>query len=145
MTSPHRLLEGVLKYLLELGQISEKEANSIILEVNEDCDRNNQKDPRAFCRTMRGSPVIQTTRALTSLPDHFIVGILLHEVGHIATDSFDGDESEVDVDEWALGMIPSYDYGECVYLSPWTQEKVEAYALECVAEEVVDQLLRNLD
>jgi hypothetical protein len=104
----------------------------------------NKKDPRAFCYVIVGQKKIHHCKALALLPDQFIVGILLHEIGHIlqVEDDPEVDDPEVDCDELILSRFPEagYHYADARYTHD--REKRVARNIECVSEKFLKELTR---
>ena len=72
------------------------------------CDRQNRASARAFCFVEDGSPVIHCAANIESLPCHVIVGLLLHEVGHMIVRS--RQDPEVGDDEFIVDNVPEAHY-----------------------------------
>lgn len=74
-------------------------------------DEQNQKDPRAFCYVRPDNlGTIYCAANLEQVLPEVRMGILIHEIGHIVLDAFNGEESEVDVDAWIESEIPEAGY-----------------------------------
>lgn len=101
-------LEKLLNFLERNGLITDREGFAIEHEPEQ--DSLNAADPRAFCYTQPGTGVISCTQQVEFLPDRALLGILLHEIGHIELGAFEGDESEIDVDEWCVNTELGYQY-----------------------------------
>ena len=106
-------------------------------------DDRNKKDPRSFCYVTSGTLVIYASLALADLPQVNRFGVMLHEIGHLHLRAFNGDESEVDVDEWCTFKVPEsgYVYTDAEYLCPWTKSFVIAKNLETVRYGFVSQVM----
>jgi len=99
-------------------------------------DAVNRRDPRAFCYVDADCPTaIRCASALEALHPPARIGVLLHEIGHIVLDAFDGDEAEIDVDSWCLDFVPEagYTYMDTSYWRPGKKRPVTAKALEHVS------------
>jgi len=104
-------------------------------------DETNLKNPRAFCFTQRGDLSIYCARALNELPVEARVGVLLHELGHIVMDAFDGDECEVTADQFGFDLREAgYGYKDVEYVNPISYELVRANSLETVSPQFVEKL-----
>lgn len=101
-------LEKLLNFLEANGLITDRQGFAI--EHNEEQDALNAADPRAFCYTQPGTGIISCTKQIEFLPDRALLGILLHEIGHIELGAFNGDQSEIDVDEWCVNTETGYQY-----------------------------------
>lgn len=107
-------LKNLIAWLDGNGYITDPQGFAI--EHSPEQDAANANDPRAFCFVTPGEGIIYCTQNLENLPDRALVGILLHEIGHIHLGAFDGDEAEVDVDEWATKIEEAgYHYEDIVY------------------------------
>lgn len=104
-------------------------------------DKANLKNPRAFCFTQRGDLSIYCARALNELPVEARLGVLLHEIGHIVMDAFDGDECEVTADQFGFGIAEAgYKYKDVEYVNPLTHELARANSLETVSPQFVEKI-----
>lgn len=124
-------LHDLMRYLFA----EENAPLPVAVEWSEEEDQRNIRDPRGFCHTERGKNVIYCSRALEDVDREVRLGILFHEIGHIFLQAFQGEESEVDVDTWVMGMVPrgSYHYMRSYqYFNSLAGETVEAYALQTV-------------
>jgi hypothetical protein len=63
---------------------------------------------RFFCWTEQRNHVIHCARDLEKLPYVFMLGVLLHEAGHIHLQAFGGNPDEVRVDVWCKEVDPEY-------------------------------------
>lgn len=98
-------------------------------------DEANASDPRAFCYVRPDRWFVYCSRALEDVAPRVRIGVLLHEIGHLARNAFKGDKSEVDVDTWVLDNVPEagYHYADHEYYHMWRQEAVTAKAVEHVS------------
>ncbi len=125
-------LDGILIYLIAKRGLP-PECQAITAKYSQEEDARNLQNPRGFCHTEQGKPEIFCSRALEDTDREVRVGILLHEIGHIMLNAFDGDESEVDVDEWVTQMTPKgayryfqdYTYQNSLYGEPVTAHSVQ--------------------
>jgi hypothetical protein len=132
-------LKALLEYLV-LEHSLGRELLKIKLKHSVEQDDYNKKDPRAFCHVARGENYIYCTQAIENVPVHVRLGLLLHEIAHIHLDAFDGDESEVPVDEFCAYKIPESGYrylDQFVYFSPWDKAPIQAKNLEAVSGDFV--------
>lgn len=128
-------LKNLVAWLIDNGHLTEKNPEAYALEHAPEQDIRNAADPRAFCYVTPGEVgIIYCAQALNNLPDTALVGILLHELGHIELGAFNGDESEVDVDEWATALDVGYQYGTVAYWNSYAAS-VEAKNIEVVSPE----------
>lgn len=77
------------------------------------CDAYNREKPRAFCFTRAGSWTIHCARNIERVSNEVLLGLLLHELGHIAIQAFHSDKDdtcEVDVDRWVAKNFPEAGY-----------------------------------
>lgn len=134
-------LKNLVAWLIENGHLTEKNTEAYALEHSPEQDVRNAADPRAFCYvTPNEVGIIYCARALDNLPDRALVGILLHELGHIELGAFNGDESEVDVDEWGTALGVGYEYGNATYDNPYAQT-VTAKNIEVVSPEFAAMIM----
>lgn len=105
-------------------------------------DRRNREDPRAFCHVACGDKVIHCAAAIEQLDDREIVGLLLHEVGHIVLGCGRDPDDEVAVDEWVRNLAPEsgYTYLDVRYMSRIGGPVRTAVNLESVSHAFVNQL-----
>jgi hypothetical protein len=111
--------------------------NRVSLTHSRKADQRNKKSPRGFCHVVIGRPTIHCAEALETLPDEFIVGILLHELAHMLVK--ESDDPELDVDEFVLENCPEsgYHYADVKYAAPqWRVAK----NLECVSKAFLKEL-----
>ena len=116
----------------------------IQVEWSEDADLRNRKDPRGFCHVDPNEWKIYCSRAIEDVSPAVRMGLLLHEIGHLVLDAFDGDESEVDVDAWAMSAIPEAGYHYMPvyeYFNSQIGETVKAKNIEALCASFV-KLLR---
>ena len=138
-----RDLNILLEYLINKRGLGAA-MRGIVVQYSEDADGYNIKDPRVFCFTQVNHPVIFCSRALEDVDREIRVGILIHEIGHIVLNAFEGDESEIDVDHWVVDTLPKGSYGyvhEIKYLNSARGEEVTAWNLERVTQ----AFLREID
>lgn len=134
-------LKNLVAWLIDNGHLTEKNPEAYALEHDPEQDIRNAADPRAFCYVTPGEVgIIYCARALGNLPDRALVGILLHELGHIELGAFNGDESEVDVDEWGTGIGVGYQYADVVYYRS-LGDTVVAENIEVVSPEFAAQIM----
>lgn len=134
-------LKNLVAWLIENGHLTEKNPDAYALEIDPEQDIRNAADPRAFCYVTPGEVgIIHCARALNNLSDHALVGILLHELGHIELGAFNGDESEVDVDEWATALDVGYQYDTVTYWNSYATA-VAAKNIEVVSPEFAAQIM----
>jgi len=77
------------------------------------CDAYNREKARAFCFTRAGSWTIHCSKNIERVSDEVLIGLLLHEMGHIAIQAFHSDKNdtcEVDVDRWVAKNFPEAGY-----------------------------------
>lgn len=100
-----------------------------------------ERDPRHFCSVKKGEKVIRCAGALNCLPSENIVGVLLHEIGHLHLQEFGGQESEVRVDAWATSVPASgFKYAHTVKYAEVDFEKRVVNNLESVDSDFVDDV-----
>jgi len=135
-------LRLLLDYLIAEHGLNFRKFSKLCIVHSEEQDIENQKDPRVFCFVQRNTPRIYATVAMERLPADACVGVLLHEIGHLALDAFNGDDSEVDVDEWCMFTVPesNYHYRDCAYISPWADFSVTAKNLEHVKHDFLARI-----
>jgi hypothetical protein len=73
-------------------------------------DKMNAKKARAFAHVVPGRWTIYCAAVIERLPPEFRMGLLLHEIGHLAIFGFKNLDSEIDVDEWILKSVPEARY-----------------------------------
>lgn len=133
-------LDGLVNYLITEHSLSGRLLLKLRIKHSLEQDDHNRKDPRAFCHVARGEKYIYCTQALEFVPVHVRLGILLHEIAHILNDAFDGDESEIVVDEFCVFKIPESGYkylDQVVYMSPWDHAPIAAKNIEAVTGDFV--------
>ncbi len=127
--NPDSLLAHLRQYLAKrkLG------GRDVMLTLSEKADENNAKKARSFCHVVLGRKSIYCAAALAALPEEFVVGILLHEVAHTIVN--EGEDPELDVDEWVLENVPEagYRYANVKYVDPITGRTRTAKNLERVS------------
>jgi hypothetical protein len=121
LTKSSQDLDALLSYLAETERIGSGYCDLIRIVHDPENDKNNQQDPRAFAFAISTSNVIHGSKALELICPRARLGILLHEIGHVVLNAFDGDVSEVDVDEWCMFQVAEsgYRYHTLHYPSPW--------------------------
>lgn len=136
-------LDALKRYLaLEHGM--GKVVRGIRLRHDADADGFNRKNPRSFGYTIKGSKVIRCASALEWAGPRARIGVILHEILHIALNAFDGD-AEIKVDEFAtseLGEI-GYHYADLSYTSGWSGQ-VRHYRAKAI-EQVPMEFVRKLE
>jgi len=115
---------------------------SVQIIHSSDADKRNQKSPRGFCHVTPGLWVIFCSQTLEDAPREVRLGVLLHETGHLILDAFRGDESEVDVDEFCLHVVPEagYYYGDSEYFSRFHGRNVTAKNVQHVSHKFAEIL-----
>jgi hypothetical protein len=68
-----------------------------ILRSCHEADRDHARDPRAFAHVGHHAGAVCLAHGIVFLPRGFILGILLHELGHLAL--LPGDHSEAEADQ----------------------------------------------
>jgi len=125
-------LMDLTNYLIENEAIS----NVLDFEVVHDevLDADNRKDPRAFCSVAPKDVVIHCAKNIECLPDEARIGVLLHEIAHVAANAFGDDECEVDADVWIHENVPEagYNYAASVVYRPTGEESSTAQNLQVV-------------
>jgi hypothetical protein len=99
-------------------------------------DRENLKDPRAFCAVERGYWRVLCTRALEDVPQEVRIGILLHEVSHLINDYIGASrDDEVNTDAWVIKTVPEsdYHYKTIVYMNSLVGKPTTAHNVESVS------------
>jgi hypothetical protein len=137
-----RDLDALLSYLIGTGKIPPDWAKIQIRHSAEE-DERNRDDPRGFCHVSPGSPYIFCSQALENLEPESRIGILLHEIGHMAYSAWNGEAAEVDADRFCVEQVPEADftYQDCSYRDPWGgAETVNAPALERVSSGFVARI-----
>lgn len=135
-----QFLNPLLAYLLDRGLISTWMKSKIKTSHSRKADENHIKSARSFCFVVLGEYIIHYASALKSLPDDFIVGILLHEIAHMIIEE-DGGDPELGVDEWVLENVPEagYVYNNVRYVD-FTNKPRTAKNLECVSEKFLKMI-----
>lgn len=97
-------------------------------------DRRNKRDSRAFCHVLEKSIYIRCALALENISEASRTGVLLHEVAHIASDSFSGASPEEITDLWIVANIPEagYTYHDESYRMPKSRRFRTAKGLQRV-------------
>lgn len=105
-------------------------------------DRENEKDPRAFCAVNDTAWLIYCTQSINYLPANARIGILLHEVSHLVNNFIGKREDEVNTDEWIVTAIPEagYGYQSIAYHNPLLGKQVTAHDLETVGTAFLGRL-----
>jgi hypothetical protein len=88
-------------------------AHGLQVVHSEEGDDFNKRRARQFCHVFPNSYDIHCSKALENVSERVRIGILLHEIGHIALQAFhdEGDDScEVVVDSWVNETFPEADY-----------------------------------
>jgi hypothetical protein len=90
-----------------------------------DAQRQHKGSARSFCFTMPRQTKIFTAPEIENIPDRYMAGILLHELGHIFLQRFsmrNREQDEVAVDQFCLYFNVGYAYenfrlkdGRCAY------------------------------
>lgn len=95
-------------------------------------------DNRAFAHVRKGSRAIYVCADIEVLPENYLVGVLLHELVHLLTQSFGGQTGEVKVDEWIVRELPEagFGYASLMYNDGWRDVPVEN--LERVSDSFLD-------
>jgi hypothetical protein len=115
-------LLALTEYMMFAHGAPEEKLCVITLKHDEAHDKENEKDPRAFCFVEKENPtVIHCSKAIEDLQIEARFGVIYHEIGHIVLNAFHGDESEVDVDEWCVNFLPEaeYTYKDTPYITPY--------------------------
>jgi hypothetical protein len=140
------VLSALKDYILEHGGHSS--VSSIKLQWSDQAERDNINDPRVFCHTIDGSSSIYCSLNLCKLPTENIVGILIHEIGHIVRkQASDAGREEVECDLWVKHNYPEigYEYEEAVIYEDWgcretriarSIQKVGALFMEWINERI---------
>lgn len=137
-------LKPLLSYLRRQGHISQYMAAKIKSTHSFEADLNHEvrgdKGARSFCFVVIGERTINYASTIKSLPDRFIVGILLHEIAHMIIENEKGDP-ELGVDEWVIANVPEsdYEYKNVRYID-FTQKPRTAKNLECVSEKFLMEI-----
>ena len=133
------LLPRTTEDLVALQRFLEKRCGVLYTDISvkwsQDEDQRNISDPRGFCHTEQGSMIISCSRALEDVDREIRLGVLIHEIGHIVLNAFDGEESEVDVDTWVIDTLPKGSYGylqDYAYLNSLIEEQVTAHNIQRV-------------
>lgn len=132
-------LKALLEYLV-LEHSLGRELLTIKIKHSPEQDHDNELDPRSLCHVMRYDQRIFCSESLEHVPAHVRLGLLLHEITHIHLEAFDGDESEILVDEFCAYKIPEsgYKYLDLfTYWSPLLEKEVTAKNLEAVSGDFV--------
>lgn len=103
-------LDALLRWLTRKKHIKPW-INSIKAKHSNRQDVINESDPRVFCSVEPSKVFIYCAEALEWIEPRIRVAILLHEIGHIYLNAFEGEECEVDVDAWILENFPEAGYG----------------------------------
>ena len=111
-----KLLRQLVEYLVDVHQLDPKFANLRLVHDAQQDDLN-VEDRRAFCYVVSDQPyTIYGTQALNKLPVSFAMGVLYHEIGHLATQEFKATGEPV-VDAWCVEFAPElrYQYANVIY------------------------------
>jgi hypothetical protein len=106
-------------------------------------DADNRKSPRAMaCASFKkGSPIVGVCENIIAVPAPFLVGIMLHELTHLAFNLMGDAGCEVDVDETIMRTAADfgYRYANARYTDVKTGKARVANNLECVDEMFAEQ------
>lgn len=105
-------------------------------------DQHNAENPRQFCFVEDGKCGIFASAAIECIPSSNVVGVLLHEIGHIAVGPLDNvDEEEVLVDAWC-GKIPvGYGYATELAYTDHEGRRVVAHNIQQVKPTLFERWL----
>jgi hypothetical protein len=106
----NRDLQCLVRYLIERSIV---DAGYLSITVVHDSrqDKKNEKDPRAFAYVLDGEWVIFSAANIEQLPPHSRIGVLIHELSHLAGDTLKSEDEEVDTDLWITEKIPEAGFG----------------------------------
>jgi len=140
MNNVRKELVCLAKYLVAHG--ASIKLLGVSLEHDPGQDRENLRDPRAFCHVKPDDPgTIFCSAALAELRAPARIAVLLHELGHIELNAFTGDTSEVDVDAWCMEWPDAhYTYMDAVYWRADVRKPVTAKNLKHVSYAFVDKI-----
>ncbi len=128
-------LKPLLSYLCKKKHISVWMKSKIKASHSFKADLDHEKSARSFCFVIIGERIIHYASTIKSLPETFIVGILLHEIAHMIIEEKNGDP-ELGVDEWVINNVPEADYKyKNIRYIDFTGKPRTAKNLECVSEE----------
>lgn len=125
------------EWLLSQDLIKRKFANMDLL-ISSEAEWDNRRHERQFAYTVRGSHAVYVARAIEALPLKARAAVLLHECGHISQNLFKGDECEVQVDAWCVGIAPSYTYEDVSYF--WEGQHRVAKNLQVVGPDFLREV-----
>jgi len=117
MDIANEFLQALCFYLYDKHDLPRKFVRVLVVH-NADQDRLNRSDPRAFCFVREEKPLrIEAAKALESLPDQFLLGVLYHELGHLVLGAFGTSGDEPKVDLWCTEFAPElrYTYSSVTY------------------------------
>ena len=134
-----RDLSKIKRYLEDKGVDT---VSDIFVEHDFELDEDNLHNPRNFCSVAPKERVIHCTKYLDEAPRNARVGILLHEIGHVIANAFDGDECEVDADEWVITSIPDAKLHYATVSYSRAGKKVKAVAVQCVNDRFLEMIDR---
>ena len=118
-----------------------------VITPSEEAQKNHKKVARSFCFTLPRDFNIYAAPEIEFLPDKFICGIVLHEVGHLLLPRKRGETMEaveLKVDTWCVSLGFGYTYddlrlkdGRMAYslqhVSGEGLRKVKGYQIDCRA------------
>lgn len=113
----------------------------VTLRHSKALDARNKRSSRSFCQVECGSSLIHCAEAIEKLESYEIVGLLLHEIAHIAT-GCDNDDDEVTADQWIADKVTKsgYYYASIVHYESKNGRTRVAENLESVSNKFVVML-----
>jgi len=128
-----RCLRGLLYYLSKKSSIYDID---VALYIDDETTKRNRRSPRAMaCASFKGKVArIGICPNLVKVVAACQVGVLLHELTHLAYNLVGGRDSEIDTDATILHMVPEagYHYDDCRYEDWKTATIRTAKNIQCV-------------
>ncbi len=114
---------------------------NVRIKHDRNCDRLNAKKPRQFCFVKQGGQTIHCAAALEVVPEVIRYAVLLHELGHIISNSFTQVTAEIDTDSWILKNVPEsgYSYQDVLF------DGVEVNSIQTVSPKFIMKLIERYE
>lgn len=131
-------LRGLLHYLPQKDEAYDYQ--HIALRHDRNRERDNKKQARAMaCASVSrmGEPIIGVCTNLASIPKPFLVGVMIHELTHLAFNLLGSPGDEVDVDATIIQLVPeaNYRYEDLTYHDRVSGRSRKARNLQRVEDE----------
>jgi hypothetical protein len=133
-----KCVRGLCHYLP--GKNENYNFDLVIVRHDRDRERDNKKQARAMaCASVTrvGTPIVGVCTSLAIIPKPFLVGVMIHELTHLAFNLMGSPEDEVDVDATVLELIPEsqYRYEDVAYYDRVSGKLRKARNLQRVDDE----------